>query len=100
MRETYRCRRAIVMEQLRNLAGITVQEPAGTFYVFPDVSQWLHKASHLGSVDELCDWLLETHGLALVPGSAFGDDKCVRISFAASEADLAEGLRRLRVALG
>ncbi len=100
MRETYRRRRAIVMEQLRNLAGITVQEPAGTFYVFPDVSQWLHKASHLGSVDELCDWLLETHGLALVPGSAFGDDKCVRISFAASEADLAEGLRRLRVALG
>ncbi|HEY7763966.1 MAG TPA: pyridoxal phosphate-dependent aminotransferase [Aestuariivirgaceae bacterium] len=100
MRETYRRRRAIVMEQLRNIDGVTVQEPEGTFYAFPDVSQWLRKVTHLGSVDELCDWLLENHGLALVPGSAFGDANCVRISFAASEADIAEGLRRLRVALG
>ena len=48
------------------------------------------------TVDELCDWLLETHGVTTVPGSAFGDHHCIRLSFAASERDIATGLERLK----
>jgi aspartate aminotransferase len=100
MRQIYRQRRAIVMEGLRRLHGIAVVEPQGTFYAFPDISLWLAEHPQIRTVERFCDWLLEEHGLALVPGSAFGDDRCVRLSFAASEADLKAGLARLAGALG
>jgi aspartate aminotransferase len=99
MRDTYRQRRALVVEALRKIEGVNVQEPAGTFYAFPGVSQLLKRGSKLADVDRLCDWLLEEHGLALVPGTAFGDERCVRISFAASASDLTRGLQRLSAAL-
>ena len=100
MREIYRHRRAIVMERLRRVPGLGIMEPQGTFYAFPDISLWLKEHPEIGTVDRFCDWLLEEHGLALVPGSAFGDDRCIRLSFAASEADLKTGLVRLTAALG
>jgi aspartate aminotransferase len=100
MREIYRHRRAIVMEELGHLRGVEVMEPQGTFYAFPDVSHWLARHSGIGTVEQFCDWLLDEHGLALVPGSAFGNDRCVRLSFAASEVDLKTGLARLAAALG
>ena len=75
-------------------------EPQGTFYAFPDVFHWLARHSGIGTVEQFCDWLLDEHGLALVPGSAFGNDRCVRLSFAASEVDLKTGLARLAAALG
>jgi aspartate aminotransferase len=99
MRETYRRRRIIVMEGLRRIPGVKVREPAGTFYAFPDVSVLLKGNANFIDVDQLCDWLLESHGLALVPGTAFGDAGCVRISFAASEADIETGMQRLAAAL-
>lgn len=99
MRETYRRRRTIVMEGFRRIPGVRVREPAGTFYAFPDVSLLLGRNVNFIDVDRLCDWLLENHGLALVPGTAFGDDRCVRLSFAASEADLETGMQRLAAAL-
>lgn len=100
MREIYRQRRAIVMEGLGRLPKVEVVEPQGTFYAFPDISLWLAEHPEIGTVERFCDWLLEEHGLALVPGSAFGDDRCVRLSFAASEAVLKSGLARLAAALG
>jgi aspartate aminotransferase len=100
MRETYRKRRAIVVEALRRMPGVRLVEPAGTFYAFPDVALLLNRKAAFASVDELCDWLLETHGLALVPGTAFGDENCLRISFAAAERDLEVGLERFATALG
>jgi aspartate aminotransferase len=99
MKESYLQRRAIAVAGLRRIEGIRVREPQGTFYVFPDVSSLLGRDG-LMTVDALCDWLLDIHGLAVVPGSAFGDDRCIRISFAAAEADLKEGLRRLAQAFG
>ena len=100
MRDIYRLRRSIVMAGLQDITGLKVNEPQGTFYAFPDVSHWLAQHPQIGTVERLCDWLLDEHGLALVPGSAFGDDRCVRLSFAASEADLTSGLARLAAALG
>ena len=99
MKEIYRQRRAVAVAGLRRIEGIEVGEPQGTFYVFPDVSALLGR-NGLMSVDALCDWLLDIHGLAVVPGSAFGDDRCIRISFAAGEVELKEGLHRLAQAFG
>jgi aspartate aminotransferase len=63
--------------------------PNGAFYAFPDVS-----AYGLGSM-QFCDQVLEREGLALVPGGAFGDDRCVRLSCAVSSATIDDGLARL-----
>ena len=56
-------------------------------------------ANAVATVDQMSDWLLDRWGLATVPGSAFGDNTCIRLSFAASEAELDEGLTRLEQGL-
>lgn len=102
MRETYRKRRDAVMARLAACPGIETMTPPGTFYVFPDVSALLGREIDgrvLADTDAFCDWLLEAHGLATVPGSAFGDARCVRLSFAASDTQLDDGLSRFEAAL-
>lgn len=90
MAATFSQRRSLLSEGLRSLPGVELQPPEGAFYAFPDVSAW-----GLDSLT-LCARLLEEQGLALVPGVAFGDDRCIRLSCAASEATLLDGLERLR----
>ena len=102
MREQYESRRGLVMAGLTDIPGVVARPPQGTFYAFPDVSAFLRRplgGRRFETVDELCNWLIEEHGVAVVPGSAFGDDACIRISFAASEADIRKGLARLASAL-
>ena len=102
MRSTYRRRRDEAVRRLAAIAGVRVTVPAGTFYVFPDVSAFIGRVAgnhRITSVDELCDWLLAEHLVSTVPGTAFGDDRCVRLSFAASDEDLARGLDRFSAAL-
>lgn len=82
-------RRSLLSEGLRRLPGVTLPEPQGAFYAFPDVS-----ACGLDSMT-LCDRLLDGVGLAVVPGVAFGDDRCIRLSCAASPAAIEDGLQRL-----
>ncbi|MEB3316528.1 MAG: pyridoxal phosphate-dependent aminotransferase [Cyanobacteriota bacterium] len=83
-------RRLLLYEGLMELPGLRLVAPQGAFYAFPDVSAW-----GLDSMT-LCNRLLEEAGLALVPGVAFGDDRCVRLSCAASSAAILDGLDRLR----
>ncbi len=102
MREVYRRRRDLVARELGAIAGLRFVPPPGSFYAFPDVSALIPAhvgGGTIGDVDQLCDWLLEEHGVAVVPGSAFGDKRCFRISFAASDDALAEGLKRLAHAI-
>lgn len=97
-RETFRERRDFVAEQLRGIDGISVTVPDGAFYIFPDISGSYdgHFDTSTGEASvEFCRTLLEETGLALVPGTAFGDDGGVRISYAASMDDLEEGMDRL-----
>lgn len=97
MRVQYKARRDLVLAALRAIPGIKIADIPGTFYAFPDVSYYLGKKSGnhvIENVEQLCDWLLEEHGLAIVPGSAFGADGSVRLSFAASEVDLKKALHR------
>ncbi|WP_094556444.1 pyridoxal phosphate-dependent aminotransferase [Synechococcus sp. 1G10] len=82
-------RRALLHQGLAALPGLNLQPPEGAFYAFPDVS-----AHGLDSMT-FCNRLINEVGLAVVPGIAFGDDRCVRLSCAASPATLRDGLGRL-----
>ncbi|MFM7455403.1 MAG: pyridoxal phosphate-dependent aminotransferase [Vulcanococcus sp.] len=82
-------RRALLSERLMAIEGIKLRPPEGAFYAFPDVSRW--------GIDSmtLCSRLLDEVGLAVVPGVAFGDDRCIRLSCAAAPAAIEDGIDRL-----
>ena len=94
MRQRYQSRRDMVIAGLSKIKGLRIAPIPATFYAFPDVSRILGART----TDQLCDWLLEEHGVATVPGSAFGAPGSIRLSFAASEADIEKALGRLREA--
>lgn len=98
----YHKRRDIVYELLKDIPGIKANYPQGAFYFFPDVSYYYNKSA--GSItinngDDLCLYLLEKAHVSLVPGGAFGDERCLRLSYAAAEKDLIEALKRIKAAL-
>jgi aspartate aminotransferase len=98
MRLQYKARRDLVLAGLRSIDGVKIADIPATFYAFPDVSSFMGKraGNHvIENTDQLCDWLLETHGLAIVPGTAFGAPGSVRLSFAASEDDIKKALHRI-----
>ncbi|MBF0195131.1 MAG: pyridoxal phosphate-dependent aminotransferase [Magnetococcales bacterium] len=99
MVKAFRKRRDFVVKTLNNIPGITCLTPEGAFYVYPNVGGLIGKKTADGKVIEntidLAAYLLESKGVALVPGSAFGLDPYVRISFATSMADLKEALKRI-----
>lgn len=98
MATEFRARRGLVLDLLeRHLPGTDRVAPEGAFYLFFRVDQW-YDEERTDSVG-LCTWLIEHAGVALVPGSAFGDDRYVRLSFAASRDALSEGFTRLARAL-
>ena len=97
MRQRYEARRDMVVKALSAVPELRLAPIPATFYAFPNVGAFLgRKAGNhvMDSVDTLCDWLLEEHGVATVPGSAFGDPSCIRLSFATGEAELAKALER------
>ena len=83
-------RRSLLTEGLMAMEGLKLMAPEGAFYAFPDVSHF-----GLNSMT-LCNRLLDEVGLAVVPGVAFGDDRCIRLSCAASPATIEDGLARLQ----
>jgi aspartate aminotransferase len=97
MRQRYEARRDMVVAALTRLPDLRLAPIPATFYAFPDVGAFLgRKAGNhvMDSVETLCDWLLEENGVATVPGTAFGDPSCIRLSFATGEAELAKALDR------
>ena len=99
----YHKRRDIVYNLLKDIPGVKSNYPQGAFYFFPDVSSFFGKSDGTTSVknaDELCIYLLEKAHVSLVSGGAFGDENCVRLSYAASEEDLRKALERMKKALG
>ena len=92
-------RRDLVMEGLEQIKGIKKYTPTGAFYLFPDVSYYFGKSSgqrQINNDSDLCFYLLEEANVALVPGSAFGSPDNIRISYAASDEELKEALRRIK----
>jgi len=103
MADAYFKRRAIVLELLQEIPGIKTHIPEGAFYFFPDVTAFFGKSAHGHTVkdaDDLCLYLLDIANVSLVTGAAFGAPNCVRLSYAASEEELVEAMKRIKKALG
>lgn len=94
----YEKRRKYVVERLNSIQGLTCSNPGGAFYAFPNVARFLKGAGTSNSL-EFSSFLLRQAGVAVVPGSAFGKDGHVRISFATSMENLEKGLDRMEKAL-
>ncbi len=88
-----RTNRDILVRELRKIKGLRIQEPAGTFYCFPDLQEIS------GDSEKLANLLLEKAYVATVPGSAFGADGFLRLSYAGSTEEIIEGAARIRWAL-
>jgi aspartate aminotransferase len=96
-------RKKVIMQLLKELPGVTCNEPDGAFYVFPDISYYFGKSDGTTTVhnsDELCFYILETAHVTTVTGKAFGEDKCIRIAFTNSLPKIREGMARIKEALG
>lgn len=102
MVKQYKVRREIVYNLLKDIPGIKSNYPQGAFYFFPDVSYYFGKSNGERTItngDDFCMYMLEKAHVSMVPGSAFGDENCVRLSYAASENDLREALSRIKKAV-
>lgn len=112
MRETFRKRRDLVYKLLQEIPGFKVRLPQGAFYFFPDVKDLFgknvpedsifastYKKTKITGSDDLCMYLLYDANVALVQGIAFGDDNCIRLSYATSEDKLIEAVKRIKQAV-
>jgi aspartate aminotransferase len=89
-------RRDYLTNRLKQIDGIRLSKPKGAFYAFPNVSERYDMDDSVKNKSlTFCKNLIEQEGLALVPGSAFGRDDCVRISFAAPIEVLEQGMNKL-----
>ena len=103
MREAFDRRRKVAVAELNKIDGWVAPMPEGAFYVYSDVSgllgrEWGGKQIHTSL--ELCDYILDTAEVALVPGEAFGPSGYVRMSYALGDSQLLEGIQRLQKLFG
>jgi aspartate aminotransferase len=102
MVDAFKYRRDLAISLLREIPGIKVNVPDGAFYLFPEVTSYYGKSIGdriILSGTDLCDYLLDTAYVAIVPGAAFGSPDCIRISYATSEDNIHEAFKRIREAL-
>ena len=95
----FQAKRDQVMAVMESIPGVVCPRPQGAFYVFPNISCAFgksHSGRTINSDVDFCDLLLESKGVACVPGSAFGDPNALRISYTCPTEQLPQGLQRLR----
>ena len=93
MRKAFAARRDLALERVRSWPDVVCPAPAGAFYLFPKVDHYYNDV--IKDSTALCSHILEEAGVALVPGAAFGDDRCVRISYALDEATITRALDKI-----
>jgi len=101
MRVVFQRRRDLIMKLLGEIPGVKFNTPAGAFYIFPDVSAYYGKSDGRTTINnstDFCIYLLENAHIATVPGEAFGEPKCIRISFATSDDKLETAMRAFKEA--
>ena len=102
MRIAFHKRRDLMLEMLSEIPGIRTNTPDGAFYIFPDVSHYFGKGDGektISNSSDFCMYILNDAHVALVAGEAFGSPNCVRISYAASEENLIEAVKRMKKSL-
>ena len=102
MVDEFRTRRDIIVGLLKEIDGFKVNVPTGAFYVFPDISSFFGKTLNgveISNANDFALYLLEHANVATVTGDAFGFPNCIRISYAASEAQIREAISRIKAAL-
>ena len=102
MIDKFRERRDLILGLLGTLDGFKLNVPEGAFYVFPDISSYFGKVLHGTKINNASDfamYLLEHANVATVTGEAFGNPDCIRISYAASEAEIREAVARIEKVL-
>lgn len=102
MVEAFHKRRDLVVGLLKEIPGIKINVPEGAFYVFPDVSYYFGKTlkgTFIKDANDFAMFLLSEANVATVTGDAFGDPNCIRMSYATSEAQLIEAIKRIKWAL-
>ncbi|MEM9931637.1 MAG: pyridoxal phosphate-dependent aminotransferase, partial [Bacteroidota bacterium] len=102
MREAFEARRELIIKGLEEIEGLRVNRPQGAFYIFPDVASFFGKSNGAFTIndsDDLSEYLLMKAHVATVGGSSFGAPTCIRISYAASEEQLTEAIKRIKGAL-
>lgn len=98
MKAEFLRRKKLILELINDIPGIESNDPEGAFYIFPDVSAIFGKSNGTNTINTADDFamlLLKEAHVAVVSGSSFGDDNCIRISYASSEEDLREAFKRL-----
>ncbi|MFK8266224.1 pyridoxal phosphate-dependent aminotransferase [Capnocytophaga cynodegmi] len=99
MIDEFKKRRDLILDLLSEVKGFKLNVPEGAFYVFPDISYFFGKTLRGKTINTASDfslYLLEEAGVATVTGEAFGDDKCIRISYAASEKEIRKAIKRIK----
>ena len=102
MIEKFQKRRELILKLLGEIEGFRLNVPEGAFYVFPDVSEFFGKTLNgveISNASDFAMYLLEHAHVATVTGEAFGSPKCIRISYAASEKEIEEAVKRIKNAL-
>ncbi|UIR57035.1 pyridoxal phosphate-dependent aminotransferase [Sphingobacterium sp. SRCM116780] len=104
MKEAFARRRQLVYNLLLDIPGVKTNLPEGAFYFFPEISSFFGKKDHDGNEiknsSDLSLYLLNVGHVATVGGDSFGNDKYIRLSYAASDESLVEALKRIKEALG
>ena len=102
MRKAFEHRKEVIVDLARHTHGFEVNEPEGAFYIFPKVSSLYGKCYEDRKINDSMDlalFLLEVGHVATVGGKAFGDNDCIRLSYATSEENIREAFRRIQDAV-
>jgi aspartate aminotransferase len=102
MIDEFKVRRDLVLQLLNDVEGFKNNTPEGAFYVFPDISYFFGKTLRGKTINNATDfslYLLEEALVATVTGAAFGNSNCIRISYAASQEQLIEAIKRIKEAV-
>jgi aspartate aminotransferase len=102
MRDAFKIRRDLCYNILKEIPGLKLSLPPGAFYLFPDVSSFYgksHNGYSISNSQDLCMYLLNEVYVVTVSGSAFGNDNCIRMSYATSEENLLKAMERIKQAL-
>jgi aspartate aminotransferase len=101
-RKEFERRRNYFHSALTSINGLTCYKPQGAFYLFPNVSAFFHKSTHVFKIEnsfDLAMYLISEAKVAVVPGSAFGSEGYIRMSYSTSMENLEEGAGRIKEAL-